>query len=394
MLSSSRPTPKAPPGKRVDSHVHVWAPPELAATKYPYTAQLIGTTASAPPVDGSVPRLLAALEREAKASSSESVGALVVQSGCHQYDHSYLTDTLRSAPAGTLAGCLLADPSRGPEAGVAELRAVAALTREDDDSKRLYYAVRFNPYLWSGHAAEPAGVKSSSSSIDDDDTRMAGPTGRALFAAAGELNLPVCFMPFKGLLGVADDVERLMDLNPQAKVVIDHYGFCACSSSGRRREGGDGDDGGQQELLPIGRSEEWRRLLSWSQSRPQVYVKASAAMRASRQPFPHADAALWGVRALVDAFGAERVLWGTDWPWVEDEGTFSAARQAAMGAQEEGETDDGWRPYGYEGAWRLNADAAAVAGDDGPPAAPLTDEEAAWVFGGSACALFPGAWDD
>ena len=413
-LSSSRPAPPpAPPaggGRRlVDGHVHVWAPPELAASKYPYTAQLIGTNASAPPVDGSARRLLAALAREAKAASAASgVGALAVQAGCHQFDHSYLTDALRAAPPGTLAGCLLADPTQGAAAGVAALRALAALTTDGDDARRrqLYRAVRFNPYLWPGHAAEPAGVKTTTTMTttaagtnddddDDDDRRMAGPTGRALFAAAGLVEMPVCFMPFRGLLGVADDIERLMDASPATTVVIDHYGFCACSSGG--------------ELL-VGRSDEWRRLLSWAGTRPQVFVKASAAVRASRAPFPHADAALYGLRALVDAFGCQRVLFGTDWPWTDDAGTFAqavaaaAAAAAGGGGGGSGGGGDGWIPYGYEGAWRLSADAAAAGGGGAswaggggrgaPPPLPLTDDEAAWVLGGTARTLFPGAWDD
>lgn len=50
----------------------------------------------------------------------------------------------------------------------------------------------------------------------------------------------------------------------------------------------------------------------------QVYVKASALFRVSAQPYPYADACQ-GVKALVDAFGAERVMWGSDFPWVTEQ---------------------------------------------------------------------------
>jgi predicted TIM-barrel fold metal-dependent hydrolase len=46
-----------------------------------------------------------------------------------------------------------------------------------------------------------------------------------------------------------------------------------------------------------------------------MYVKASAFFRVSAQQYPYADACL-GLKALVDGFGAQRVMWGTDFPWV------------------------------------------------------------------------------
>jgi predicted TIM-barrel fold metal-dependent hydrolase len=47
----------------------------------------------------------------------------------------------------------------------------------------------------------------------------------------------------------------------------------------------------------------------------QVYVKASAFFRVSTQQYPYTDACR-GLKALVDAFGAQRVMWGTDFPWI------------------------------------------------------------------------------
>lgn len=50
----------------------------------------------------------------------------------------------------------------------------------------------------------------------------------------------------------------------------------------------------------------------------QVYVKASAFFRVSEQEWPYVDACR-GLRQLVNAFGAERVMWGTDMPWVAEQ---------------------------------------------------------------------------
>lgn len=47
----------------------------------------------------------------------------------------------------------------------------------------------------------------------------------------------------------------------------------------------------------------------------RVFVKLSGAFRLSRQPFPHADMNDF-VSVLLNAFGPERCVWGSDWPFV------------------------------------------------------------------------------
>jgi hypothetical protein len=37
------------------------------------------------------------------------------------------------------------------------------------------------------------------------------------------------------------------------------------------------------------------------------------------QPYPHKDSVA-ALRTLADAFGAQRLMWGTDWPWVQEHG--------------------------------------------------------------------------
>ncbi len=59
----------------------------------------------------------------------------------------------------------------------------------------------------------------------------------------------------------------------------------------------------------------------------QVYVKASAFFRVSQQPWPYPDACR-ALRLLVDTFGADRVMWGSDCPWVLEQcGWVQAALQ-------------------------------------------------------------------
>jgi len=49
----------------------------------------------------------------------------------------------------------------------------------------------------------------------------------------------------------------------------------------------------------------------------QLFIKASAFFRVSAQPYPYADA-MAGLAAIVEAFGPQRVMWGTDMPWVSE----------------------------------------------------------------------------
>jgi predicted TIM-barrel fold metal-dependent hydrolase len=44
-------------------------------------------------------------------------------------------------------------------------------------------------------------------------------------------------------------------------------------------------------------------------------VKLSAPFRTSAQPFPHADVDPF-VAAIVDVFGVDRCVWGSDWPFI------------------------------------------------------------------------------
>jgi len=62
------------------------------------------------------------------------------------------------------------------------------------------------------------------------------------------------------------------------------------------------DQPGFQAVLELGRETD-------------AVVKLSAPFRASGQPFPHADVEPF-VAAIVDAFGLDRCVWGSDWPFL------------------------------------------------------------------------------
>jgi len=58
----------------------------------------------------------------------------------------------------------------------------------------------------------------------------------------------------------------------------------------------------------------FQELLRWGASARAV-VKLSGCVKVSREPYPHRDL-LPHVRALVDAFGPDRCVWGSDWPFL------------------------------------------------------------------------------
>lgn len=75
---------------------------------------------------------------------------------------------------------------------------------------------------------------------------------------------------------------------------MDH---CGCPDPQRGLE-----QPGFQAVLELGRS-------------GQAAVKLSGPFRYSHQPWPHADCAPF-VAALVEAFGLDACVWGSDWPFV------------------------------------------------------------------------------
>uniref|UniRef100_A0A7R9XV14 Amidohydrolase-related domain-containing protein n=1 Tax=Prasinoderma coloniale TaxID=156133 RepID=A0A7R9XV14_9VIRI len=190
--------------------------------------------------------------------------AVVVQPGviADPFDHSYVADAVAAHPD-RLTGVLLADPRPGG-GGARALRELV--------SERGFRGVRFNPGL------DPAGD-------------MTGAVWKEMYAAAGELSAPVGHMTFNSLPQHAGAIRALAEEFPQTVAIVDHMGFCRS------------DD-------------EWDVLLSFADL-PQVRVKLSAFFRCGAGSAPGGLAER--IRQLVDAFGTERLLWGSDWPWVDAE---------------------------------------------------------------------------
>ncbi len=105
---------------------------------------------------------------------------------------------------------------------------------------------------------------------------------------------------------------------------------------------------------PIDQPDELKKLLALARY-PRVFVKLSHLWSLSREAYPYRDTHPQ-VRRLYDAFGPERLMWGTDWPAVEDY-------------------------CGYAKALALYRDEIKF----------FTDDDRKWILGGTARKLWPFA---
>jgi predicted TIM-barrel fold metal-dependent hydrolase len=107
-----------------------------------------------------------------------------------------------------------------------------------------------------------------------------------LWRRCSELKVPMTLLlPISRLRDVAPLIERF----PELTVVVDHMADCPVD-----------DAASLAQLVAMARY-------------PQVFVKISHMWSLSRLGYPYPDAAAMVAR-VRDAFGAKRLMWGTDWP--------------------------------------------------------------------------------
>jgi L-fuconolactonase len=111
-----------------------------------------------------------------------------------------------------------------------------------------------------------------------------------IFGKAAELKIPLCVLcPAARLPDAGRVIERHKD---GLDVCIDHMADC-----------------------PPGQPDELKKLLALA-AYPRVFVKVSHLWSLSREKYPYKDTHDQ-VKRLYDAFGPQRLMWGTDWPGVE-----------------------------------------------------------------------------
>ena len=119
-----------------------------------------------------------------------------------------------------------------------------------------------------------------------------------IWGRAAELAVPMCVLCN---IGRIPDVEKVIRRHAdRLDVCIDHMADS-----------------------PIDQPDELEKLLKLARY-PRVYVKLSHLWLLSHEAYPYRDTHQQ-VRRLYDAFGPQRLMWGTDWPGVQDYCTYPQA---------------------------------------------------------------------
>ena len=125
----------------------------------------------------------------------------------------------------------------------------------------------------------------------DVSTDPADPGINKVLSTAGKNDLPVNLMA----RGRLEQVAELAKRNPNTTLVIDHLGL-------------------EQPFHPPAPKEPWielPRLLALS-THKNIVVKISGACTLSHEPFPYKDIRK-PVDQIINTFGLDRCMWGTDW---------------------------------------------------------------------------------
>lgn len=111
-----------------------------------------------------------------------------------------------------------------------------------------------------------------------------------LLRACAASRLPVCVFP----PGILSDLGSLAELLPEVSIVIDHLGLAQPPLM-------------DLESDPFGRLPDLIALARF----PNIFVKMTAVPVLAREPYPFAD--LWPhLHQVLQAFSADRVMWGSD----------------------------------------------------------------------------------
>jgi predicted TIM-barrel fold metal-dependent hydrolase len=216
-----------------------------------------------PPTTDATPEMLLALMR---ANGVERT--TIIQVIHYRWDNSYLADVLKQYPK-EFVGVARVNP--------ADPAAPDQLSRLVEEQH--FQGVRLSP------AADATGDW-----ID-------GPLMPPLWQRCRDLNVPMSILTAPSRL---PSIARLAERFPDLVVVIDHMADCPLD-----------DTAGFEKLLAL-------------QRYPRLFVKISHTWSLSRQAYPYLDSQEQ-VKKLHARFGPRRLMWGTDWPLVENHCGYARA---------------------------------------------------------------------
>ena len=222
---------------------------------------------------------------------------VLVQVIYYRWDNRYTAHALRAHPDKFMAVCRV-----NPEDPAAPDR-LSYWTEEQG-----FHGVRLSP------AADASG------------DWFTGPLMDPLFERATALGVPMLILTRPPRL---PDLAALLERHPDLDVVVDHMADVTLD-----------DEQGIRALLDLARY-------------PRVHVKISHTWSISKQDYPWRDAQGL-VERVHQAFGAQRLMWGTDWPMCSQ--------------------------------WTTYARTLSVVHDE---MGFFTDEEREWVLGKTALRLWP-----
>jgi L-fuconolactonase len=140
------------------------------------------------------------------------------------------------------------------------------------------------------------GVRLSPSATTEGDW-IRGPLMSPLWRRCAQLKVPMTILaPVTRM----PDLAPLIEQNPDLTAVIDHMADS-----------------------PLDKPQELDLLIALARY-PKVFVKISHMWSLSKQPYPYSDA-LVQVKRLLQHFGAQRLMWGTDWPISLKDLTYAQA---------------------------------------------------------------------
>jgi len=204
-----------------------------------------------PPAEDASPEMLLDLMR-----ANGVARTVIIQVIHYRWDNSYLASVLKSYPGMFQGVCRVnpEDPAAPDE--------LSRLTEEGFRGVRL----------------SPAGT------AEGDWIR--GSLMPPLWRRCNELKVPMTVLaPVTRM----PDLAPLIESNPELTVVIDHMADC-----------------------PLDRPDLLKLLLDLARY-PKVFVKISDLWVLSKQPYPYPDAQEQ-VKRLLASFGAQRLMWDTNWP--------------------------------------------------------------------------------
>ncbi len=224
------------------------------------------------PVGGYIPENQASVESLLTIMDANNIdGAVLVQPTPYGWDNSYLLDSAKKKPNRLHTVCLV-DPM--------DPNSATKMKKLNEQSGANGF--RFN---WNLKPMEEWDRNSNQ---------------RFLWDMAAKLGTPLCI---QCNLDYVPLLQKLSQQFPNVRVVVDHLGKPVIQS------------GIQQQ--------KFQQLLSLSKQ-PNIYIKLSGFYYSSSQTAPFSDVIPY-VQAFIDTFGAQRCIWGSDFPFIMDHWNYTSA---------------------------------------------------------------------